>query len=204
MKKQLLALLTFFTLAFSSSAITVVTPNGGEVWLVGQTYKITWTGGGNGMAAITYSYDGGSNWNTITTVVSALGTYNWLVPNTPSTKCLVMVAESSTNFDVSNAMFTILGTSTGIGNVADANAKDVVLFPNPASENLNIVVPSSQVIEQVKIYNMLGSLVKEVRFEQGSALPRATVPVADLSKGQYFAEVRTNAGTVTEKISVVH
>ncbi len=204
MKKQLLAILLLtFSVFTASAAITVTYPNGGETLLVGQTYKITWTGGGNGLAAVAYSYDGGTNWNVIGTTSSFNGFYNWLVPNTPSTKCLVRVAEGSTSMDQSDNMFTIFGTSTGIGNVADVSGKSLVVYPNPASANLNIVVAGSQNVASVKIYNMLGSLVKEIRFEDGNQLPYVSISVAELSEGQYFAEVKTNVGVATEKITVV-
>ena len=206
MKKALQSIALILCLCFSlsaSAAITVTYPNGGEILLVGQTYKITWTGGGNGNAAVTYSYDGGSNWTYIGTTSAISGFYNWLVPNTPSNKCLVRVAEGSTSFDQSDNMFTIMSGSTGIGNVADVSGKNLVVYPNPASVNLNIVVPGSQVVQTVKVYNMLGSLVKEFRFEDGTQLPIANIPVAELPEGQYFVEVKTNVAVATEKITVM-
>ena len=99
--------------------VTVTAPNGGEVLAVGGSYTITWTAADNRGVASTslyYSYDGGTNYNFITTLSGNPGSYAWTVPNTPSTQCLIKVyaydAASNQGWDVSNNFFTIQ-TPTG-------------------------------------------------------------------------------------------
>ncbi|UCB53353.1 MAG: S8 family serine peptidase, partial [Candidatus Zixiibacteriota bacterium] len=94
--------------------VTVTAPNGGEVWDVGQTYAITWNATDNvGVSSVSiyYSYDGGSNYNLIDNISGNPGTYDWTVPNTPSTQCLVQVFAyddaANEGSDISDAFFTI-------------------------------------------------------------------------------------------------
>ena len=74
-------------------SISIITPNGGEEWEVATSHNIIWaTNPGNGTITsidLQYSIDNGENWNNIITGISDDGLYNWLVPNNPSTKCLV-------------------------------------------------------------------------------------------------------------------
>jgi hypothetical protein len=94
--------------------VTVTNPNGGEVLDVGTTYAITWNATDNvGVSSISiyYSYDGGANYDLIDNLSGNPGTYDWTVPNTPSTQCLVKVyaydAAANEGSDVSDAFFTI-------------------------------------------------------------------------------------------------
>lgn len=99
--------------------VTVTAPNGGEALNVGAVYRITWTATDNrgvSQTSVYYSYDGGVNYNFITGIAGNPGYYDWTVPNTPSTQCLVKVyaydAASYQGSDVSDAVFTIQ-TPTG-------------------------------------------------------------------------------------------
>jgi hypothetical protein len=89
--------------------ITVGSPNGGEIWQVGNVHDITWTSGGtSGTVKIDYSTDKGSTWTTVIASTPDNGTYPWTIPNTPSTNCLVRVADThGSPTDQSNAVFTI-------------------------------------------------------------------------------------------------
>jgi Leucine-rich repeat (LRR) protein len=89
--------------------VTVTTPNGAEQWLAGNSYDITWTStGAVGTVSIDYSIDNGSSWNSIVSSTSNTGTYNWTVPDNPSTQCLVRISDTAgPAVDVSNAVFTI-------------------------------------------------------------------------------------------------
>jgi hypothetical protein len=94
--------------------VEVIQPNGGETLGVGRLYKILWTAKDNiGVTSIDlrYSTDNGSSWKQIATGEKNDGVYEWKVPDTPSTKCLVKViaydAEGNNAEDVSDNVFTI-------------------------------------------------------------------------------------------------
>lgn len=94
--------------------VVVTVPNGGEIWQGGSTKLITWNIQGTSLTFnIDYSTDAGSTWISVATNLStSVGTYNWTVPNTPSTNCLVRVRDAVTNCmqDQSNNVFTITPT----------------------------------------------------------------------------------------------
>jgi len=97
-----------FTIAVLRT-VTVTAPNGGESWEVTTSQTITWTSTGSiGNVKIEYSTNNGSSWNTIIESTGNTGSYNWTIPNTPATTCLVKVSDTSdTASDTSDAVFTI-------------------------------------------------------------------------------------------------
>ncbi len=94
---------------------TVTQPNGGEEWMAGMTKQVTWTSSYfGGTVGVDFSADSGATWTTIATGQAANGSFDWLVPNTPSKKCLVKVYDDSQpQFnDSSDEVFEILPEST--------------------------------------------------------------------------------------------
>lgn len=71
--------------------LTVTTPNGGEVYTVGQTVTLRWSGTAfPDSVRIEYSTNAGATWTEIVRNWQQTS-YRWLVPNTPSTQCLLRV-----------------------------------------------------------------------------------------------------------------
>lgn len=68
------------------------------------------------------------------------------------------------------------------------------IYPNPASDILNISLESNLVFEKAVFYNNLGQIVKEANQE--------VVDVSALVKGIYFVEVTTNQGKATKKVII--
>lgn len=91
--------------------VKVLSPNGGENWIVGSVQNIIWSAASEVSAIkIEYSTNGGLLWTTIqNSVPAATGFYAWTIPNVPSASCLikVSVAGNSALFDLSNALYTI-------------------------------------------------------------------------------------------------
>jgi hypothetical protein len=98
-------------LSAENISISVITPNGGEIWEAGQSHSINWStaGGVVSKVNIDYSINGGNSWNSVTSNLSNSGSYSWTVPATPSTNCLVRVSDATDGIptDSSNAAFTI-------------------------------------------------------------------------------------------------
>ncbi len=99
--------------------LIVTSPNGGETLTVGTYHTITWVDNNVSNCDIYYSLDNGSNWNAIDTYDPSDGSYSWLIPNTPSTQCLIRVRDVLDSYcrqDVSNAVFTIAQPSPVVTN----------------------------------------------------------------------------------------
>ncbi|MES2560103.1 MAG: DNRLRE domain-containing protein [Bacteroidota bacterium] len=94
----------------SMPVISLVSPNGGEMWLNTGTYPITWITSDVMKMTILYTVDD-TNWVTVATSVPASnGSYNWTLPVINSAKVRVkLVDEDFSNIiDSSNARFAIL------------------------------------------------------------------------------------------------
>lgn len=103
----------YLEVRYKLPSVTVTSPNGGENWLVGSSQRITATSSGqtNGVE-IHYSTNGGATWDYITGYSTPYNSisYDWTVPNTPSTACkmrVTMTYNGGSVSDVSNTNFTI-------------------------------------------------------------------------------------------------
>jgi len=90
-------------------SLTLLAPNGGEIWTAGTEENITWTSRGLGSVTIEYTTDG-SSWTAVETGVDAsAGSYTWTIPDTPSEGCSVRISGAGgVATDESDAVFTIL------------------------------------------------------------------------------------------------
>ena len=93
------------------ASVTVVSPNGGELWTAGSEQVIRWSGQDlQGGLSVALSIDGGETYSAIASDLSAsVTTYPWQVPATPTTNALVRVFDAAERTsDTSNSSFTIL------------------------------------------------------------------------------------------------
>jgi len=85
------ALVLLMTTMVCTAQLTVTSPNGSEALDVGQTVTLRWTGTAfPDSVSIDYSTNAGTSWTQIVRNWQQT-TYRWLVPNTPSTQCLLRV-----------------------------------------------------------------------------------------------------------------
>jgi hypothetical protein len=93
-----------------SNLVIVTSPNGGEQWIGQDQHDITWTSQNITNVSIDYSLDNGSNWlSVVASIPASAGSYNWTIPDTTSSQCLVRISDVSNTsiYDVSDATFTI-------------------------------------------------------------------------------------------------
>ena len=87
----------------------------------------------------------------------------------------------------------ISATGDSVLGVNDNIADVIAIFPNPATDVINVRVPSDVTIEGVNVYDILGK-------DTGARLENGTINTSNFARGVYMLNVRTSAGTVTEKI----
>ncbi|MEG1022022.1 MAG: T9SS type A sorting domain-containing protein, partial [Myroides sp.] len=107
-----------------------------------------------------------------------------------------IVAVGSSNYDKIGENFNGM---VRVFDFTNASNNEFVLdnfkiYPNPASDILNISLESNLVFEKAVLYNNLGQIVKEANQE--------VVDVSALAKGIYFVEVTTNQGKATKKVII--
>jgi len=106
------------TVSVTADAVTMTSPNGGEVLTGGAQADLTWTSTGNvDNVNIYYSVDGGSAFGLIAAGTDDDGSYTWTVPNTATGQALVKIVGRDSGgatlaTDQSNATFTINTNST--------------------------------------------------------------------------------------------
>lgn len=98
----------------SPPSVTVLSPDGGEVWRVGTEQTILWEATddvGVTVIDLQYSIDGGLSWNVIATGLLNTGSFDWTIPDTLSNQARVKVIAYDTNGnqgeDISDEDFTI-------------------------------------------------------------------------------------------------
>ena len=177
--------------------LSVITPNGGEVWTGGTTHQIEIATGlppdGSFMWAeldIEYSTDGGNSWTPITSdyLVIAMQTHtvDWNVPTVDTTQALVRVtgyplnSSYSPESDTSDSYFTIDSTPPTITSTTPADgATDV--DPNSLTE---ITITFSESMNQ-----QMGSVTIDNNAQLGSwnwVGNTLHIPVSNLDYGKTY------------------
>lgn len=83
----------YFTYIVSS--ITILIPNGGETYEIGQTLPITWTYSANiDSVKIEYSLNNGTTWTTITEATESDGEYEWIINSSVSTEAIIRITKT--------------------------------------------------------------------------------------------------------------
>jgi hypothetical protein len=102
---------------FTIEVVRLTAPNGGGTLKIGSVVPISWTTYGTSKSVtkvtLAYSTNGGSSWTTIASPSGNPGTYNWTVPNIPSSQGRVKV--------------TLYNNSTAVGN--DASDSNFTIAP---------------------------------------------------------------------------
>jgi len=93
----------------TSTKLNLLSPNGGEFWLVDSMQEITWSSSGiDDNLRIEYSSDGGQSYHDVAVVDKDVKSYLWTVADAPSGHCKIKITEESEGlFDVSLNEFVI-------------------------------------------------------------------------------------------------
>jgi len=155
------------------SSLTVQSPNGGEIWVVGETEEITWTDVNVYDVKIELSADNGSNWSTIAESTPNTGTYSWIVEAQDSSdQCLIRITnvDDGLVYDASDAVFTI-DIVTSVEELQEDIPTEFNLsqnYPNPFNPVtlIKYQVPNTSHVS-IKVYDLTGQevalLVNEVK-----------------------------------------
>lgn len=121
-------------------SLTLLAPNGGEFWQAGKTPSVIWKSENVTQVNIEYSTDEGMTWASVASVPGIQQQYNWTIPNTPSTQCLVRVS-ADTLSDSSDGVFEIS---------SDASTCNIVVLGSSTAEGVGASVPDSAWVNRYK------------------------------------------------------
>ena len=167
--------------------------------IAGTNHNITWTRQAVAQVKIEYSTDNGSAWIVVVaSVPSIFGSYNWTVPNTPSTQCLVRISDASNASvnDVSDNTFTIEG-DVSVEDLKSGIPEEYDLYqsyPNPFNPStvIEFSLPEDVGNVNLSIYNALGEKVAElVNTALTAGNYRYQWNAQNLATGMYIYELRT-------------
>ena len=110
----------------NQKSITVLSPNGNDIFEIGSLQSIRWNSFGvDGAVKIELSRDGGTTFELIADNQPNIGFYNWTVTGVPTFQAIVKVSSKNYPevFDVSDFVFTI---GSGVQSVVASNLNDVI------------------------------------------------------------------------------
>lgn len=204
---------TPFTVAIGPKEITVLSPNGDEEWVAGSRQDIKWESTYIGDLNIDYSLDGGNSWKNIGNTqiilckpseITDIGMWNWLVPDSASTECLIRVQDMDNDLilDVSDNVFTISSAEPSMAESAPISFLTATCFPNPFNPQTTIVYQLPQSTEvTISIYNATGQLTQ--KYLEGfidKGIHQVVFDASDSTSGLYFYSVKTRYGTYNGKM----
>lgn len=87
----------------------------------------------------------------------------------------------------------LFGADCQIIGIDDNLLSQVSLFPNPATDFVNIQLPNTVEMKSIAVYDVLGKVV-------ANSATNNQINIAQLNRGVYMVNIETNQGTVTKKI----
>jgi len=144
--------------------LELISPNGGEDWMIGSENKISWTSNDIDTIKIEFSLDNGVTWNMIERYYPAGNAeYLWEIQGEEtSSDCLVKITEVDENivYDISDEVFTI-SPDTDVPD--EINTFGLSNYPEPFSESTNICfnLETAQNVE-LTIYNSYGIVINKL------------------------------------------
>ncbi|HID32319.1 MAG TPA: T9SS type A sorting domain-containing protein, partial [bacterium (Candidatus Stahlbacteria)] len=172
--------------------------NGGEVFHPNDTVDVTWQTfdpPGCDSLSLFFSVDSGYNYDTVVTgIPNSDTTYQWIVPDTVSNECMLMIWAygPGVGWDFTDSTFTI--ERIGVSEEKPKQPKqEFRIYPNPAYGLINLELPSD--VKTLTLFDAAGRVVKRLR-------PSPKL-ILSLTPGIYFLTLKTDFQTRMEKVIVL-
>lgn len=97
--------------------------------------------------------------------------------------------------------FTLTANESSVLSIDGFNLENIrlMLFPNPAKENVTISLANNMDIEQAEVYNVLG---EKLIIQKRTNTSKVTLDVSNLPTGIYFIKAKTSKGILSEKLII--
>jgi beta-glucanase (GH16 family) len=110
----------------------------------------------------------------------------------------IAITPNITNAFVQSVMevdYVRIYQQTSLGNSDVTKDNDLALFPNPANDKLNLVIPQNQIGNRAKIYSFLGQELNSYILNNDPTI----LDVSDYQNGIYLLKIETKSGIKTYK-----
>jgi hypothetical protein len=80
-----------------TDGLRIISPQGGEVFMAGDTVRVLWSWTGNVGSAVVLelSTDGGATWKEVASETANTGSLDWVIPEVTSDSCLLRLSSTS-------------------------------------------------------------------------------------------------------------
>ena len=114
--------------------------------------------------------------------------------NTVSTGCHYMTVRMNNHSvptDTTTETYIICNTTTGVPTVSKAD--DILLYPNPAHDEVNIVYDANADVKNIAVYSIIGKVLAVYKVTNNSS---ANLNLENIPSGIYFARLMNSQGNV--------
>lgn len=88
-------------------------------------------------------------------------------------------------------------------NDLDGEGFDILYYPNPARQEINLVISGRRLNEvELEIYNLSGSLISKISIQQLQSGVEIPIDISKLTAGVYFVKLNTSNSIRIDKITV--
>jgi hypothetical protein len=190
--------------------ITVVSPNGREYLLIGETVEIKWNSISVDSVKIQLSLNKGAEWITIVDSTPSDSVYEWVVQTRhTSWDCLIKISDvsDSTVFDKSDSTFTIelFPSVEDSTNILPTEFSLRQNYPNPFNPvtSIQYTINSKQLIS-LKVYDILGNEIATlVNEEKPAGEYEVEFNGSELPSGIYFYQLKAGNYIETKKMMLL-
>ena len=128
---------------------------------------------------------------------SATGDFHMIVDLTTATTngthyVTVRLNNASVPADTALTTFVITKGSTGV-QYFPRSSDDIVFYPNPAHDEINVVYSTASDVKNISIYNIIGKLLAVYKVTDSNS---ANLNLENIPSGIYFARLMNSQGNV--------
>ncbi len=157
----------------------------------------------NGGVVDTIGYAQFTNTASVTAWTQFSAPFTYYLPDNPDTMQVLLISSDPNNPIVGSILkvddLNLAGGTLGITKYSIL--KSINIFPNPASDLINVQFnneTSAQTV--VTLFSLVGQKVKEVILPVGTGL--SSINVRDLKDGMYFIQIQSGKDKYLQKISI--
>lgn len=122
----------------------------------------------------------------------------WTEQSPPTSDPIYSIAFLNNNKGIAISGNNVFYTNNGGMGLQERNTiqKSLIVYPNPAKENLYLKTAAQLSIEKIKLFDMRGKTVREYPFNSRQ------LDISNLAPGNYFLQLQLNGRKVVERIVV--
>lgn len=192
-----------FTIGYNSQCITVLVPNGGEMWIRTHTYTISWIDCVAEPVRIEL-WKSGVYYTLIansTTGSSSTWTIPATIPSGNDYKIKIIGITNSSNYDFSDNNFFIIGSNAG---TPQSTGKPVQIYPDPCTDHLTVkfLTDLSGTLD-IEVHKLSGGIALHELKAGASQDEAINLNTSNLQNGGYILIVKDNNGILFKSLFFV-